>query len=114
MAEKTIVTIAVLAKELGLGKATISLALRDDPRIRKQTRERVQRHADKRGYAANPMVAHVMSQLRSAKVSDYRATVALINVAPREDAIRSSVAFKPVVPAVRGKQMSIVLAFQPR
>ena len=101
MAEKTIVTIAVLAKELGLGKATISLALRDDPRIRKQTRERVQRHADKRGYAANPMVAHVMSQLRSAKVSDYRATVALINVAPREDAIRSSVAFRAIADGFR-------------
>ncbi|NBV76355.1 MAG: LacI family transcriptional regulator, partial [Methylococcaceae bacterium] len=43
MSGKNLVTIAVLAKELGLGKATISLALRDDPRIRKQTRERVQR-----------------------------------------------------------------------
>ena len=93
MGSRNLVTIAMLAKELGLGKATISLALRDDPRIRKQTRERVQRHADKRGYAANPLVAHVMSQLRSAKVSDYRATVVLINVAPREDAIRTHVAF---------------------
>ncbi|NBU73416.1 MAG: LacI family transcriptional regulator, partial [Bacteroidetes bacterium] len=84
------VTIATIASELGLGKATVSLALRDDPRIRKQTRERVQQHADKRGYTTNPMVAHVMSQLRSAKVSDYRATMALINVAPREDAIRTN------------------------
>ena len=39
MANRNLVTIAVLAKELGLGKATVSLALRDDPRIRKQTRE---------------------------------------------------------------------------
>jgi LacI family transcriptional regulator len=101
MAGKNIVTIALLAKELGLGKATISLALRDDPRIRKQTRERVQRHADKRGYAANPMVAHVMSQLRSAKVSEYRATVALINVATREDAIRSSTTFRTIADGFR-------------
>jgi len=101
MAGRNLVTIAVLAKELGLGKATISLALRDDPRIRKQTRERVQCHADKRGYAANPMVAHVMSQLRSARVSEYRATVALINVAPREDAIRSSVAFRAMADGFR-------------
>ena len=101
MSGKNIVTIAVLAKELGLGKATISLALRDDPRIRKQTRERVQRHADKRGYAANPMVAHVMSQLRSAKVSEYRATVALINVASREDAIRTSVTFRTIADGFR-------------
>ena len=101
MAGRNPVTIAVLAKELGLGKATISLALRDDPRIRKQTRERVQRHADKRGYAANPMVAHVMSQLRSAKVSDYRATIALVNVAPREDAIRTNVTFRTIADGFR-------------
>ncbi len=96
MVDRNLVTIAVLAKELGLGKATISLALRDDPRIRKETRERVQRHADKRGYAANPMVAHVMSQLRSAKVSNYRATLALVNVGPREDAIRTNVTFRTI------------------
>lgn len=101
MEGRNLVTIAVLAKELGLGKATVSLALRDDPRIRKQTRERVQRHADKRGYAANPMVAHVMSQLRSAKVSDYRATVALINVAAREDSIRTQVAFRAMADGFR-------------
>jgi LacI family transcriptional regulator len=107
MEDRNIVTIAVLAKELGLGKATISLALRDDPRIRKQTRERVQRHADKRGYAANPMVAHVMSQLRSAKVSEYRATVALINVAPREDAIRTNVAFRAMADGFRKRAAEI-------
>lgn len=101
MANRSLVTIAVLAEELGLGKATVSLALRDDPRIRKQTRERVQRHADKRGYAANPMVAHVMSQLRSAKVSDYRATIALVNVAPREDAIRTNVTFRTIADGFR-------------
>jgi LacI family transcriptional regulator len=99
--DKPFVTIAVLAKELGLGKATISLALRDDPRIRKETRERVQRHADKRGYAANPMVAHVMSQLRSAKVSNYRATIALINVGAREDTIRTNVTFRTIADGFR-------------
>ncbi|NBT90675.1 MAG: LacI family DNA-binding transcriptional regulator, partial [Verrucomicrobia bacterium] len=34
------VTIADLAEELGLGKATVSLALRDDARIRHETRLR--------------------------------------------------------------------------
>lgn len=101
MVNRNRVTIAILAKDLGLGKATVSLALRDDPRIRKQTRERVQQHADKRGYTTNPMVAHVMSQLRSAKVSDYRATVALINVAPREDAIRANLAFRAMADGFR-------------
>ena len=101
MPERNSVTIAILAKELGLGKATVSLALRDDPRIRKQTREQVQRHAEKRGYSANPMVAHVMSQLRSARVSPYRATVALINTAPQETTIRSNVTYRTIAEGFR-------------
>ena len=101
MTVKNRLTIAVLAKELGLGKATISLALRDDPRIRKETRERVQRHAEKRGYAANPMVAHVMSQLRSAKVSEYRATVILVNTSPQEQAIRVNTTYRSMADGFR-------------
>ncbi|NDC01109.1 MAG: LacI family DNA-binding transcriptional regulator, partial [Verrucomicrobia bacterium] len=49
MVDRNRVTIAILAKDLGLGKATISLALRDDPRIRSETREKVQRYAVKMG-----------------------------------------------------------------
>lgn len=98
---KAVLTLAILAKELGLGKATISLALRDDPRIRKETRERVQRHAEKRGYSANPMVAHVMSQLRSAKVSEYRATVVLINVAPQQSTIRTNTTYRNICEGFR-------------
>ncbi|NCW26411.1 MAG: LacI family transcriptional regulator, partial [Betaproteobacteria bacterium] len=97
------VTIAVLAKELGLGKATVSLALRDDPRIRKQTREQVQRHAEKRGYSANPMVAHVMSQLRSARVSNYRATLALANLAAREGDLQSNTTFHAIHQGFRSR-----------
>lgn len=41
MVIRNVVTMAVLAAELGFGKANVSLGLRDDPRIRKQTRERV-------------------------------------------------------------------------
>ena len=107
MHQKDSVTIAVLAKELGLGKATVSLALRDDPRIRKQTREQVQRHAEKRGYSANPMVAHVMSQLRSAKVSPYRATVALINTAPQEQTIRTNVTYRTIAEGFRSRASAL-------
>jgi len=97
------VTIADLARELDLGKATVSLALREDPRIRKATRDRVQRHAEKRGYQSNPMVAHVMSQLRSARVSNYRATLALASLAPREGDLLSNTTFHAIAEGFRGR-----------
>ena len=93
MALKNVVTIADLAKELGLGKATVSLALRNDVRIRKETRQRVKHLAEVRGYQTNPMVAHVMSQLRSARVSNYRATLALANLGAREGDLQSNTTF---------------------
>lgn len=101
------VTIADLAKELDLGKATVSLALREDPRIKKATRERVQQHAKKRGYQSNPMVAHVMSQLRSARVSNYRATLALANLAPREGDLLSNTTFHAISEGFRGRAMEL-------
>ncbi|NCY23127.1 LacI family transcriptional regulator, partial [bacterium] len=96
MKKSSQVTIADLAKELGLGKATVSLALREDPRIRKETRLRVQKLAEMRGYQTNPMVAHVMSQLRSARISNYRATLALANLAPQEGDLRSNTTFHSI------------------
>lgn len=96
MKKSSQVTIADLAKELGLGKATVSLALRDDVRIRKETRLRVKNLAEMRGYQTNPMVAHVMSQLRSARVSNYRATLGLANLAPREAELQSNTTFHAI------------------
>lgn len=53
-----------IADETGLGKATVSLALRDDPRIRPETRRRVKAVAERLGYVADPTVASMMTQLR--------------------------------------------------
>lgn len=103
MEKSSQVTIADLAKELGLGKATVSLALRDDARIRKETRLRVKHLAEVRGYQTNPMVAHVMSQLRSARVSNYRATLALANLAPREGDMQSNTTFHAIHEGFRAR-----------
>lgn len=107
MSGKNIVTIATLAKELGLGKATVSLALRDDPRIRKETRIRVQKVAADRGYQANPVVAHVMSQLRSARVSDYRATLALANLGAQLEDLGSNTTFRAIASGFRARAASL-------
>ena len=101
------VTIADLAKELGLGKATVSLALRDDARIRHETRLRVKKLAELRGYQTNPMVAHVMSQLRSARISNYRATLALVNLAPRQEDLLSNTTFHAIEEGFRARAIEL-------
>ena len=101
------VTIADLAKELGLGKATVSLALRDDARIRHETRLRVKKLAELRGYQTNPMVAHVMSQLRSARISNYRATLGLVNLAPRQEDLLSNTTFHAIEEGFRARAIEL-------
>jgi len=101
------VTIADLAEELGLGKATVSLALRDDARIRHETRLRVKKLAELRGYQTNPMVAHVMSQLRSARISNYRATLALVNLAPRQEDLLSNTTFHAIEEGFRARAIEL-------
>lgn len=107
MNKKPVMTIALLAKELGLGKATVSLALRDDPRIRKETRIRVQKVAAERGYQANPVVAHVMSQLRSARVSDYRATLALANLGSQSEDLENNTTFRAIASGFRARAATL-------
>lgn len=52
MKQKT--TMASLAEELGLDKSTICRALNNDPKIREETRARILKLADERGYQRNP------------------------------------------------------------
>ncbi len=60
-----------IAKKLGTTQATVSMALREDPSISKEMRERVRQTADEMGYQQNAYVKVLMSQVRSGrKISD--------------------------------------------
>jgi LacI family transcriptional regulator len=69
-----------IAERAGVGKATVSLALRDDPRLRPETRRRIQKLAAKMGYRTNATVANLMAQLRAGGAHRYQATLGLLNV----------------------------------
>jgi LacI family transcriptional regulator len=73
-------TMHEIAERAGVGKATVSLALRDDPRLRPETRRRIQRLANKMGYRTNATVANLMAQLRASRTPKYQATLGLLNV----------------------------------
>ena len=59
------VTLRDIAREVGVSHATVSLALRNHPRISEAMRVRVRKQADAMGYVPDPMLAamrHVCSQ----------------------------------------------------
>lgn len=72
-------TMQDVANAAGVGKATVSLALRNDPRLRPETRERIQKIAVELGYRANATVANLMAQLRASRTPKYQASLALLN-----------------------------------
>ncbi len=76
-----------IARAAGVGKATVSLALRDDPRLRPETRARIQKIAAEMGYQTNATVAQLMAQLRASKTPKYQSTLAVMNVSSHRDII---------------------------
>lgn len=71
-------TLRTLAKLAGVSKTTVSLCLRDHPRIRPELRLRVQRLAAETGYRPNALMANLLAQLRSSRTSAYQSTLALL------------------------------------
>lgn len=57
-------TMQTIADTLGVSKSTVSLSMRDDPRIAPRTRARVQTTAHQLGYRMNPNVCRLMAALR--------------------------------------------------
>jgi len=75
-------SIADIAERAGVAKSTASLALRNDLRVKLETRERIQRLAEQMGYRTNPMVTTLMEQVRSGRIGDVRAELAFIGERP--------------------------------
>ncbi len=73
-----------VALAAGVGKSTVSLALRNDPRLKPETCARVQKIAEEMGYRSNPTVAHLMAQLRTSRKQQFQGTIALLNAAEDE------------------------------
>ncbi len=92
---------AMLARELGVSKNTVSLALRPDPQIPAATRERVQAAAKRLGYALHPVVSHLMAQLRQSHTGTPHHTLALLNANRDRDALRSHPTLPPYVEGVK-------------
>jgi LacI family transcriptional regulator len=62
-----VITLQQIARAAGCSLATVSYALRDDSRIRPETRTRVQKVAAQLGYRPNPRFSALMSHIRRSR-----------------------------------------------
>lgn len=58
-------TLQDIALRAGVHRSTVALALRDNPRIANETREKIKAIADEFGYRVNPLVAALMKSRRN-------------------------------------------------
>lgn len=73
-----------VAESAGVSAATVSRALRDDPRITPAVRERVKSAAARLGYAPNPLVQALMTQRRR-KLEPHSESIALVTSIPEHE-----------------------------
>ena len=96
-------TLRTLAKTAGVSKTTVSLALRDHPRIRAEVRTRIQRLATEAGYRPNALMAKLFSQLRSSKTSTYQSTLGLLCVAKDPSELETVPTFRSWIDGCRAR-----------
>ncbi len=82
------VTLSTIAAKAGVSKNSVSLALRGDPQIPPSTRDRIRLIAQELGYRPNPVIAHLMAQLRASRTPRLQAKLALVNAHRDPDALR--------------------------
>ena len=67
-----------LAHKLGLSHTTVSEALRDHPRVHRDTRTRVQAAAKTAGYRFNPLASSLLSEVRRTRLGAFHGVLAAI------------------------------------
>lgn len=73
------VTLRDIAKELGISHVTVSLALRDHPRISEATRAQVKKKAEEMGYQPDPMLSALSHYRLTSREKPVQATIAWVN-----------------------------------
>jgi LacI family transcriptional regulator len=78
-----------IGKTLGVSHVTVSLALRNHPRISKEVREKVQRTAKELGYQPDPMLAALAQYRKGKSTTPISAAIAWINAWKPAEKLRS-------------------------
>lgn len=87
------VTIRDIAKEAGMHFTTVSLALRNSPRLNAKTRDRIQKLAEKMGYRPDPMLSALNAYRMTRRAVHYQGAIAWIHNWPRREDLYGCVEF---------------------
>jgi DNA-binding LacI/PurR family transcriptional regulator len=80
-----------IADRGGVSRMTVSLALRNDPRLAEKTRLRIQRLAEQMGYRPNPLVSALMTNLREGRKTGQKVRIGFV----AHDRFRKVAALRP-------------------
>jgi DNA-binding LacI/PurR family transcriptional regulator len=93
MPQANLPTMDDVAAHAGYARATVSMALRQDPRIRAATRQRIVAAARQLGYKPNPLVAALMTTRRMQRVTAQHTELAFITTHSDSDPLRQYQAY---------------------
>lgn len=94
---------AHIAKKLQCDQSTVSLALRNSPRISAATRERIQKAAREMGYRPNPFVSALMRMRRSRSANPWIPVVAWVTHWEKADSWMQVPSFKAIYRGVEDR-----------
>ena len=83
------VSLRDIARNLNVSHVTVSLALRDDPRIRLERRREIQAAAKALGYEPDPMLASLSAYRQAKRTKPIHSTVAWLNHWPDAKGLRA-------------------------
>lgn len=83
-----------IAAAAGVAPSTVSLALRQDPRVKARTANRIRSVAKQMGYRANPSVSMWMAHVRATRNPKFQEVIAYIRTIPRDHTFRKCVPFE--------------------
>lgn len=86
-------TLRDIAREVGVHYSTVSLALRNSPRLPEEMRNKILKAAEKLGYSPDPMLSALNVYRQGKKTPQYQATFAWINNWIKKEEMRKIPAF---------------------
>lgn len=78
-------SLRAIARELGVSATTVSLALRNVPRVSPELGDRIRRLARERGYVPNAKIVELMGAVRRADAKRYQATLGAFSLYPERE-----------------------------
>ena len=106
------VTMQDIANAADVSRATVSLALRDDQRLRETTRHRIQKIALEMGYRINPVVAQLMALRHARSSPGFQSTIALVNASGKKEMLNGLFTFHEWVKGCKHRAGQIGYGFE--